>query len=145
MTSLSQLTIAELQAEREAWVRVAEDGNSWNEAIRGASQLRDECSAWLARRQLESASGKVPITERAGNYEAQRIASEPKPDPEGWIAWAGGEWAGSPDTIVEVMLYSKDKCCGYAHEFVWTKQGKAYDVIEYRAYRLTPAAKQEQD
>ena len=65
-------------------------------------------------------------------------ATEPAPDADGWIDWAGGECPVFGSTIVEIQLRNRDDDTGPAGSFDWSVgvPGRripcASDIIKYR-------------
>lgn len=52
--SLSQMTLDELRTERAHWDAVIRGADCWGASLALASNCRDGCDAWIARREREA-------------------------------------------------------------------------------------------
>lgn len=163
MTDLSKLSIAELQAEPwqgTPW-RSIPSANilfagstapvTWSIIADGpvliASQLEKEVAAYivaLQNRHLEAASGKDSLSFQAkcASQETRSTTCPEQPDPDGWIAWAGGECPVDGATVIDAKFARGNIAHGArAYNLFWWHDNHSNQGSNLVAYRLTPAAK----
>lgn len=70
---------------------------------------------------------------RAAIFKAETAMSEPQPDADGWIPWAGGECPVPGNTVVEVRCQNLVICKEKASEHWWDHLADSgYNIIAYR-------------
>lgn len=122
-------TIVALRAElREA---KAPYGGVYRFAARARSELRPDGSVWHYDELGNFAKMVTPARP------APATEDKPKPDADGWIAWAGGECpvGREVEANVQVELRDGSRRCTRDEPWDWSNRGEDSDIVAYRVVR----------